>query len=204
MLAVNAAEANPFTYHQDGRRTGGQVIRLGTGSRDVAVVPVSAPEARVASPLGGAGAPVEGNTRDALCVSKALQLLGWKNSVPADTDFETLNATLSKAGFGRKLVPLRPDREKWGKDYPGLLDSTRQGSQFSWNALDILCAHASPADKLLLRVYLTKEKTDLHCVAVFNGMVVDPADGVCRKLTMGSLEKLFVGELRSAYKLREL
>ena len=152
MLAVNAAEANPFTYHQDGRRTGGQVIRLGTGSRDVAVVPVSAPEARVASPLGGAGAPapVEGNARDALCVSKALQLLGWKNSVPADTDFETLNVTLNKAGFGRKLVLLRPDRGKWGKDYPGLLDSTRQGSQFSRNALDILCAHASPADKLLL------------------------------------------------------
>ena len=124
--------------------------------------------------------------------------------MPADTDFETLNVALSKAGFGRKLVLLRPNRGKWGKGYPGLLDSTHQGSQFSWNALNILCAHANPADKLLLRVYLTKEKTDLHCVAVFNGMVADPADGLWRELSMDSLEGLFVGELRSAYKLREL
>ena len=67
VLAVNAAEANPFIYHQDGHRTDGRVIRLGTGSRDVAVGPVSAPEAHVANPPGGAGALVEGNTQDALC-----------------------------------------------------------------------------------------------------------------------------------------
>ena len=105
--------------------------------------------------------------------------------------------------MGRQLA-LNKKVGSWG--YPGLKDWSRRGSNFEFDAIHIICAHAKPEDKLLLRVLVPKSHTSLHCVAVWNGRVADPdvEEGVWYPLTPDSFErKLGIGEVVAGYKLRE-
>ena len=166
-LAVELALANPFIYHVDGSKTHGREILFGIAARKRQRKPQAAASTRSPSRLGAAG-DSDAAAQDGLCVSKAFSLLGWDLWFGPDLRFERLPYILDEElRMGRKLA-LNKKVGSWG--YPGLKDWSRRGSNFEFDAIHIICAHAKPADKLLLRVLVPKSHTSLHCVAVWNGV----------------------------------
>ena len=176
----------------------GKKIKLGVGCRESPGASEATPTRLTGRPRA-AISPVE-EARDALCVSKALRLLGWETPLGPDVDFDRVPDLLRNSGFSRQLVLVKP--AKWG--YPGLLDSKRRGSCFEFNAIEVICSCAAFEDKLLLRVYLTDTNTSLHCVAVHAGCIVDPADGAWRPLCPEYFAQLSTGEVLRGWKVAGL
>ena len=57
-------------------------------------------------------------------------------------------------------------------------------------------------DRYLLQVYLSDTNTSLHCVAVANGKILDPAGNVWLPLSLDSIRKLRIGRIERGYLIK--
>ena len=197
-FAVEIAECKASVYDLKGQLQKGKIIKLGTGARKPQVASHATPAVPLASPvpaMGGTGRAIKGDGRDGLCVLKAFKLLGWDIELGPDPDFDALPTDLNK--YSRKFILQKP--VKWA--YPGLLMNKRDGTLFSFNAIDVICSHAVPSDQLLLRVHISKSENPLHCIAVTQNQVVDPDDGIWRPLQPESFSDLGIGEVLRAFRI---
>ena len=208
VLAVNVVEWNCTTYSASGaKEQKGKSLQLPTGSRhsptSTCTPPQPGDEDAVPGGLGVASCPVPSAVPvlSGFCVRNSFAALGWPIPLPEWVDFKTVQRLIAEdREWNRRMCLLKPN--KWG--YPALLGSGGCHSPFSFNAIDVLCEQVSPIDQFVLRVHLFDSNNSLHCIAVTNGVVIDPHHGtypLCKNSFEGILK---VDEIIDGYKIRAL
>jgi len=211
VLAVNVVEWNCSIYSSPDslgdvkKERQGKSLQLPTGSRHspTNTPPQPGDAGAVPGGLGVTSCPVPSPVPvlSGLCVRKSFAALGWPIQLPEWVNFNEVPQLIAQdREWNRRLCLLKPS--KWG--YPALLGSGGCHSPFSFHAIDVLCEQVNPVDQFVLRVHLFDSNNSLHCIAVANGLVIDPDHGTY-PLCKHSIESVLkVDEIVSGYKIRKL
>ena len=200
LRAVTVSENTPFVYkprcgfEKREREAIGIVIELGVGSRE-STGHTELPEGSVgqSDPHNVITATI--SARDALCASKSLAALGVDNSLEGDVLWKQIPTKLSNV-----VVLLRPSKWKMPSVYDSSTGSFHPDhiSEFVRNANK----ENRRQDRYLLQVYLSDTNTSLHCVAVADRRILDPAGNTWLPLPLNSIRKLCIGRIERGYLIK--
>ena len=200
LRAVTIAENQPFVYKPrsgfEKRERGayGIVVELGVGSRE-STGRTELPECSVGQLDPHNAMTTTVSPRDALCASKSLAALGVDNSLDGDVLWKQIPTKLSNM-----VVLLRPS--KW--QMPTVYDASNGSFHIDHISEFVRIANLESRrrNRYLLQVYLSDTNTSLHCVAVANGKILDPAGNVWLPLSLDSIRKLRIGRIERGYLIK--
>ena len=201
LRAVTVAENQPFVYkprfghEKREREAAGIVVELGVGSRESSLGRTELLEGSVEQLDPQHAILPCGSPRDALCASKAFAALGIDNALDEDALWKELPFKFMNA-----IVLLRPSKWRMPTVYNSSTGSfcTNHISEFIRNASLENRKH----ERYVLQVYLSDTNTSLHCVAVVDRQILDPADGIWMSLSLDSFEQLRIGRIERGYLIK--
>jgi hypothetical protein len=160
------------------------------------------------SPPGGGGLVLPVPAELAVtgrCVAAALELLTeirFDSLVPW-VPIKLVPKIVSKRIPNLKCVkPIKWfQTDTYGNDSMGLTPILDSFGNFCEGSIDLLCDLASINFKAIVQVALGPGNHSMHCVAIFDRLIVDPEDGVRRPLTVKSFEDLKIVKIVTGFRL---
>ena len=187
--AVTIAENEPFVLGLDGKiETKGIIVALGVGSRSSNAHDLQH-QCRLSAHEMSRVSPPCNTDRDASCARKAFKALGVENTLPDDVLWKDLPTLF------RRVIQLEKP-SKW--DMPAVY----QNGKFSGNHIGPFIENVNGHDRYVLQVYLHDTNTSLHCIAIVDGRMFDPANGMWLPLSIDSFRKLCIGRIENCSKIK--